>query len=602
MDLLLATRPWSFSASLSGAVVAASVALGYVALDSLGAALQRALPAVGGIVLAQAGANLVNTYADFQRGVDRKEDANCDDRTLVDGKLSPCTVLLLASAVSCCAAWAVWLTVSSWELGGLLVPLGAWGLLLGLLYSARPISLKYLGLGDATVLAAFGPLLMCGVALVTLGEKTVLGACPRDMVDSRLPAFPTLAPEEGGSSSGSMGALLAYARALGGTALGPSQLWASLRCTFTLLPSLPYFTLAVGLTVVQILHANNVRDIVQDARARVCTLAGLLGFGGSRWYFWVVWVLAFAAGGAGLAVHLVTISSPEVISGGEVLEVLARGADKAALAAFECASAAYGVGSEAWGGAAGGGGGSNFTLACTLPYLTPLEDSATDAEYLDRTSRSLFIRACVMGLLLVLNLAPIAGELCRRMGERELRTLPQASAQFSLLFALTLVACGDFIRGPSAPAAAEGEDSLLYAKVSMVVRIVVSVACLISIQPAFAAAQGDAAFHRAEVVAVRAGAGGGAAVGKGGEDGEEEEEGEEGEEELDAEGKRGVKPRGRSKTPRTRKPALPSTLETAAAAASTSTASLPSAPTSDANPTLASASSAPLGSTRDPMH
>ena len=94
------------------------------------------------------------------------------------------------------------------------------------------------------------------------------------------------------------------------------------------------------------------------------TLAGLLGFGGSRWYFWVVWVLSFAAGGAGLAVHLVTISSPEVISGGEVLEVLARGADKAALAAFECASAAYGVGSEAWGGAAGGGGGgSNFTHA-----------------------------------------------------------------------------------------------------------------------------------------------------------------------------------------------------------------------------------------------
>ena len=72
MEVLLASRPWSFTASLSGVALALALALGSPALDAPAAALLRLLPAAGGIVLAQAGANLVNTYEDHARGVDVK--------------------------------------------------------------------------------------------------------------------------------------------------------------------------------------------------------------------------------------------------------------------------------------------------------------------------------------------------------------------------------------------------------------------------------------------------------------------------------------------------------------------------------------------------
>ena len=501
MDLLkrvvLSSRPWSVTASLSAALVAFCSALGSPALDSASAALLRCGPALLGVVLAQAGANLVNTYADHAAGVDCKDDSG--DRTLVDGVLPPLGVAALALAAYAGAGAALWRTVLAWDTGALLLPLAAWGLLLGVLYTARPLALKYLGLGDATVLAVFGPLLVAGAALAALGERAVLGACPRAMVDSRLPSL----AGEGGARA------LAAALAVGG--LHPARLWASLRCAADMLPALPPLALAVGLTVMQILCANNVRDIAADARARVCTVARCLGARCALAYFALAWAAAFAAGGLGLAVHLVSLSSPEALSLPEALQLLGQGAAQAGLAASDCLGASVQASASLLrgGGAAATASqlASHFAPAC-LPHFAPLEDSVSDAAYADRTSRSLFVRGCVMAVLLALNLGPVALELCRRMAAGELKTLPQACAQFSMLFSVTLVACGDFIRGTAPGASSEaagaggaGGPDMLLAKVSMGVRIAVSVACLLVVQPAFAAAQGDEAFHAAEALA-----------------------------------------------------------------------------------------------------
>jgi len=123
------------------------------------------------IVLAfHAGANLINTYYDFQTGVDQV--ATADDRTLVDKTVLPSTVL--KTALGC---FAVGLSAA---LKGLTIApfddatpaLALLGLSMGLsfFYTANPLNLKGLGLGDFTIFMCFGPLLMSGVCLATCGK------------------------------------------------------------------------------------------------------------------------------------------------------------------------------------------------------------------------------------------------------------------------------------------------------------------------------------------------------------------------------------------------------------------------------------------------
>lgn len=79
-----------------------------------------------------------------------------------------------------------------------------------------------------------------------------------------------------------------------------------------LLASLP-----LGLLIVGILHANNVRDIFSDTRAGIQTFASLIGAEASRWYYgvlvvgaYVLLAVAIAAGWLPLALALVLLSVP----------------------------------------------------------------------------------------------------------------------------------------------------------------------------------------------------------------------------------------------------------------------------------------------------
>lgn len=160
LNLLIATRPWSFPASLVPAAVAAAAVW-----PRVGRLADAALPAAGVLCLHVFG-NLVNTYVDFAKGVDTR--ASADDRALVDGTVTPRAVALAAGAALVAGLGTVGLYAVA--LGPGVGALGAAGAGLAFLYTATPAALKYHGLGDVAIFLAFGPLLMAGVAACAVGS------------------------------------------------------------------------------------------------------------------------------------------------------------------------------------------------------------------------------------------------------------------------------------------------------------------------------------------------------------------------------------------------------------------------------------------------
>jgi 1,4-dihydroxy-2-naphthoate octaprenyltransferase len=162
---LLATRPWSFPASIVPILVGG--ALAHRAGEFAGGLFMLTL--VGGLLF-HIGANLFNTYFDYRRGVDSAADA--DDRTLVDGILRPRDVIMLGVT-----AFAVGGAIGGflvWQAGFAILALGGVGLALGLFYTADPLGYKYRALGDLGIFAAFGPILVLGTYMVQTEEMDLL--------------------------------------------------------------------------------------------------------------------------------------------------------------------------------------------------------------------------------------------------------------------------------------------------------------------------------------------------------------------------------------------------------------------------------------------
>ena len=165
MAWFLATRPWSFPASIVPMLVGG--ALAYRA-DFWDWPLFL-LTLVGGLFF-HVGANLTNTYFDFQRGADTV--AHADDRTLVDNMLRPRDVLVLTGFFFLVglAIGGYLASQSGWEL----LALGAAGLFLGLFYTASPLGYKYRALGDVGIFISFGPLLVLGSYFVQTEKLDLL--------------------------------------------------------------------------------------------------------------------------------------------------------------------------------------------------------------------------------------------------------------------------------------------------------------------------------------------------------------------------------------------------------------------------------------------
>mmetsp|Transcript_27704 Transcript_27704/g.46572 ORF Transcript_27704/g.46572 Transcript_27704/m.46572 type:complete len:297 (-) Transcript_27704:89-979(-) len=159
-ELVVATRPWSFTAGIIPVLVTAAVLK--VPLLSW-----NLVSAVAMAVTIQSGANLTNTYYDFQNGVDVKGQSH--DRTLVDNKLSP--TLLVVTSIACYAVGtSVILPMLLYGTSTQLITVFSIGIVLAYFYTATPVGLKYHALGDVTIFLCFGPLLMQCTSLLLTGQ------------------------------------------------------------------------------------------------------------------------------------------------------------------------------------------------------------------------------------------------------------------------------------------------------------------------------------------------------------------------------------------------------------------------------------------------
>lgn len=182
-----------------------------------------------------------------------------DDRGLVDGLMTPRNMLLTALGMFAAGA-VIGFVLAFKNHTPALLWLGAAGFALAWFYTATGFAYKYRTLGDVGIFFAFGPCIVGGTALIQAGSFL------------------------------------------------PEALWASI---------------PLGLLIVAILHANNMRDVSSDAQAKFTTLAGALGPGRAEKFYYAlifipyvfsltfgsVWPAVFCALSAPLTVKLTRLAA-----------------------------------------------------------------------------------------------------------------------------------------------------------------------------------------------------------------------------------------------------------------------------------------------------
>jgi 1,4-dihydroxy-2-naphthoate octaprenyltransferase len=221
----LAIRPRTLPAAIAPVLVGTALAWADSAYR-----FWPALAALAGAILIQVGTNLANDVLDFRKGADTAERIG-PTRAVQAGLLSPRAVAW-GAGVSFALAALVGLYLILGAGGGLpILLLGVASLAAGLLYTAGPYPLAYVGLGDVFVMAFFG-----------------LGAVA--------------------------GTYYVQALSVAPAALG--------------------LGLAVGALATAILVVNNLRDVDTDRAAGKRTLVVRLGADWARRYYTALIVLAFA--------------------------------------------------------------------------------------------------------------------------------------------------------------------------------------------------------------------------------------------------------------------------------------------------------------------
>jgi 1,4-dihydroxy-2-naphthoate octaprenyltransferase len=188
----------------------------------------RMLIALIGAVAIQAGTNLINDYYDFRSGADSHNSLG-PSMVIQRGLLTPAQVW--RGGIVAFAIGAVLGLMLVYQCGWPILAIGIPSIAAGYFYTAAPVSLAYIGLGELTVFLFMGPAI-------------VLGAY--------------------------------YVMAL---TFSWSALWASV---------------ALGFLVAGILHANNIRDIETDGLHGKHTLATILGRSGAIKELITLDVLAYA--------------------------------------------------------------------------------------------------------------------------------------------------------------------------------------------------------------------------------------------------------------------------------------------------------------------
>jgi len=154
-----ATRPLSFTASVVPVIVGTLVAA-HRHFDIVLFVL-----ALVGSVLIHAGTNLVNDYFDYVKGVDGP--SSLGPRKMIQrGLISASSVLWFG--VACFVLGAIVGLVLVARVGTPLLWLGLASVAAGFFYTGAPVSLAYIGLGELTVFAFMGPVMVMGAYYVQL--------------------------------------------------------------------------------------------------------------------------------------------------------------------------------------------------------------------------------------------------------------------------------------------------------------------------------------------------------------------------------------------------------------------------------------------------
>ena len=213
--------------SLSAAAVPVLLGTAVAARDGYFRGWRMLLALIGAVAI-QAGTNLINDYYDFRSGADSHNSLG-PSMVIQRGLLTPEQVWrggIVAFAIGA-ALGIVLVYLCGWPILAIGIP----SIAAGYFYTAAPVSLAYIGLGELTVFLFMGPAIVLGAYFV-------------------------------------MALTFSW-----------SALWASV---------------ALGFLVAGILHANNIRDIETDGLHGKRTLATILGRGGAIWELITLDVLAYA--------------------------------------------------------------------------------------------------------------------------------------------------------------------------------------------------------------------------------------------------------------------------------------------------------------------
>lgn len=174
--ILRATRAPSLAAGAMPAIVLTAL----VAHQGHDVSAARFAATLVGLVLLQAGVNLVNDYFDDQSGLDADPDFERNpfplgSRVIQRGELSRRGVLGLAAACfaggAACGLW-----LDTLHPGHVVLALGASGFLLGYFYTAPPLRIAYHGAGEPVTFLLFGPLAGLGSYYVQTGHFDAVAA------------------------------------------------------------------------------------------------------------------------------------------------------------------------------------------------------------------------------------------------------------------------------------------------------------------------------------------------------------------------------------------------------------------------------------------
>jgi 1,4-dihydroxy-2-naphthoate octaprenyltransferase len=157
-----AARPKTLWAGAAPVVIAAAVAHAYDVFH-----LPSAAAALVGSLLIQIGTNFANDYFDYVKGADTSERIG-PVRATQAGLVSPgamrMAAILVFTAVLIPGAYIIYR--GGWPFA----VVGAASIACGILYTAGPFPLGYLGLGDVFVLVFYGPVAVCGTYYLQAGE------------------------------------------------------------------------------------------------------------------------------------------------------------------------------------------------------------------------------------------------------------------------------------------------------------------------------------------------------------------------------------------------------------------------------------------------